>query len=172
MNPVIETIMTRRSVRAFQEKEIPAQELEQILEAARYAPSGMGRQTWKFTAVVDPEKIQTLAAAISSELNRANYDMYRPQVLILPSNEADSPFGREDNACALENIFLAAWSFGIGSVWINQLQAICHRPSIRSILTQWGIPENHVVYGMAALGYPASSEKKAVEKIGKVAVIK
>ena len=172
MNSVMEHLWTRRSVRAFQEKEIPTQELEQILEAARYAPSGMGRQTWKFTAVVNPDKIQTLAAAISAELNRNGYDMYRPQVLILPSNEADSPFGKEDNACALENIFLAAWSFGIGSVWINQLQTICDRPSIRSILSQWGIPENHVVYGMAALGYPASSEKKTVEKIGKTAIVR
>lgn len=172
MNPVMENLLTRRSVRAFQEKEIPAQELEQILEAARYAPSGMGRQTWKFTAVVNPEKIQQLASAICKELDRSGYDMYRPQVLIIPSNEADSRFGKEDNACALENIFLAAWSFGIGSVWINQLQNICDRPAIRSILTEWSIPENHVVYGMAALGYPASSEKKEVEKIGKTAIIK
>ena len=42
----------------------------------------------------------------------------------------------------------------------------------RSVLTEWGIPANHVVYGMAALGYPASSEKKAVEKIGKTAVVR
>lgn len=172
MNPVMENLLTRRSVRAFLEKEIPMSQLEQILEAARYAPSGMGRQTWKFTAIVNPEKIQKLAAAISAELGRSGYTMYCPQVLIIPSNEADSRFGKEDNACALENIFLAAWSFGIGSVWINQLQEICDRPAIRNILTEWGIPENHVVYGMAALGYPASSEKKEVEKIGKTAIIK
>ena len=172
MNPVIENLLTRRSVRAFQEKEIPEAQLEQILEAARYAPSAMARQTWKFTAVVNREKIQKLAAAMSAELGRSGYDMYSPQVLILPSNEVDSKFGRDDNACALENIFLAAWSFGIGSVWINQLRDICDRPAIRGILTEWGIPANHVVYGMAALGYPASSEKKAVEKIGKTAVVR
>lgn len=39
-NAVIETLMTRRSVRAFQEKEIPADQLHAILEAARFAPSG------------------------------------------------------------------------------------------------------------------------------------
>lgn len=171
MNPVMENLLTRRSIRAFQEKEIPMDELKQILEAARYAPSGMGRQTWKFTAVVNPGKIQQLADTICKELGRNGYDMYRPQVLIIPSNEADSRFGKEDNACALENIFLAAWSFGIGSVWINQLQEICDRPAIRSILTEWGVPKNHVVYGMAALGYPVSSEKKEVEKIGKTAIV-
>ena len=114
-NAVIETLMTRRSVRAFQEKAIPADQLHAILEAARFAPSGMGRQTWKFTAVTNRDKIQKLAAAISKELGREGYNMYQPEVLIIPSNDAESKFGKEDNACALENIFLAAWSFGIGS---------------------------------------------------------
>ncbi len=59
MNPVIENLLTRRSVRAFQEKEIPEAQLEQILEAARYAPSAMARQTWKFTAVVNREKFRS-----------------------------------------------------------------------------------------------------------------
>ena len=163
--------MTRRSVRAFQEKEIPADQLHAILEAARFAPSGMGRQTWKFTAVTNREKIQKLAAAISKELGREGYNMYQPEVLIIPSNDVESPFGKEDNACALENIFIAAWSFGIGSVWINQLQGICDRPAIREILDSFGIPKNHVVYGMAALGYPTQEPKKNVEKIGEVAIV-
>ena len=104
-NAVIETLMTRRSVRAFQEKAIPADQLQAILETARFAPSGMGRQTWKFTAVTNREKIQKLAAAISKELGREGYNMYQPEVLIIPSNDVESPFGKEDNACALENIF-------------------------------------------------------------------
>lgn len=80
-NAVIETLMTRRSVRAFQEKAIPADQLQAILETARFAPSGMGRQTWKFTAVTNREKIQKLAAAISKELGREGYNMYQPEVL-------------------------------------------------------------------------------------------
>ena len=170
-NAVIETLMTRRSVRAFQEKSIPSDQLQAILETARFAPSGMGRQTWKFTAVTNRDKIQKLAAAISKELGREGYNMYQPEVLIIPSNDVESKFGKEDNACALENIFLAAWSFGIGSVWINQLQGICDRPAIREILDSFGIPKNHVVYGMAALGYPAQEPKKDVEKIGEVAIV-
>ena len=171
MNAVMENLLTRRSIRAFEEKPIPMDELDQILKAAKYAPSGMGRQTWQFTAIVNQEKIQQLAAVIAKELDRDNYDMYLPQVLIIPSNEADSRFGKEDNACALENIFLAAWSFGIGSVGLNQLQDICDRPAVRGLLSQWGIPENHVVYGMAALGYPASPAPQTVNKIGKIMIV-
>lgn len=168
MNSVMENLLTRRSVRAFEKKEIPADELDQILQAALYAPSGMGRQTWQFTVVTDREKIQKLAAVVEKELDRPGYDMYAPEVIIIPSNERDSRFGKEDNACALENIFLAAHSFGIGSVWINQIRDICDAPAARALLKEWGVPDSHVVYGIAALGYPAPAPEKEIHKIGKI----
>ena len=171
MNTIMENLLTRRSVRAFEKKEIPADVLNQILNAAIYAPSGMGCQTWQFTAVTDRKKIQELAKAVEKELDREGYDMYSPEVIILPSNEKDSRFGKEDNACALENIFLAAHSFGVGSVWINQLRDICDTPSVRSLLREWGIPDSHVVYGIAALGYPAPAPEKEVQKIGKIIIV-
>ncbi len=70
MNEVMKNLFTRRSIRSFQKQEIPREELEQILQAALYTPSGMNRQTWKFTAIVNQEKIQTLADKIGKELNR------------------------------------------------------------------------------------------------------
>lgn len=172
MNAVIENLLTRRSVRTFQNKPVSDEDLQTILKTALYAPSGMGKQTWKFTAVTDRAKIQKLAAAIARELGRENYDMYSPQVLIIPSNERDSIWGKEDNACALENIFLAAHSLGIGSVWINQLQGICDVPAIRSILDEFEIPADHVVYGMAAIGYPADAPAKEVSKKGTIKIIR
>ena len=172
MNTVIENLLTRRSVRAFQNKPIEDEDLNLILKTAIYAPSGMNKQTWKFTAVVNQELIQKLAKAISQELGREHYDMYHPQVLVIPSNTKESPWGKEDNACALENIFLAAHSLGIGSVWINQIQGICDRPAIRSILDELEIPSDHTVYGMAALGYPAAEPKQDVEKSGVIHIIR
>lgn len=171
MNETLQTIFTRRSTRAFVEKPIPREDLELIVKAALCAPSGMGKQTWKFTVVESREKIQKLAKAIEQVLGREGYDMYAPEVLIIPSNLADSRFGREDNACALENIFLAAASLGIGTVWINQLQGICDEPAIRELLDEFGIPADHVVYGMAALGYgQIPTDEK--ERIGQAAWVK
>lgn len=166
MNAVMENLFSRRSVRAFESKPIPDDVLNDILQAAIYAPSGMGRQTWQFTLVTDQKKIQALAAAIEQELGREGYNMYNPEVIIIPSNLKESPYGKEDNACALENIFLAAWSYGVGSVWINQLRDICDCPSVRGLLDQWGIPSNHTVYGIAALGYPAPAVQKERIKTG------
>ena len=170
MNETMQTILTRRSTRKFQNKPIPEADLDQIIQAALHAPSGMGKQTWQFTVVKNRDKIQRLAAVIARVLGREGYDMYAPEVLIIPSNDKESRFGKEDNACALENIFLAAHSLGIGSVWINQLQNICDDGEIRRELTALGIPENHIVYGMAALGYP-DDVKAEKARIGRVVVV-
>lgn len=171
MNDIIHNLLTRRSCRAFQNKPIPREQLEDILQTALYAPSGMGLQTWQFTAITSREKIQQLASLISTTLGRDGYNMYSPEVLVITSNDRESRFGKEDNACALENMFLAAHSYGIGSVWINQMQGISDEPAIRSLLTQFGVPENHVVYGMAALGYPEAELPKEVSKKGIVKIV-
>lgn len=147
-------------------------QLQEIAKAGVYAPSAMNRQTWKFTIVTNREAISRLADIVGTQLNRAGYDMYQPAALIIPSNDRETVWGREDNACALENIFLAAHSLGIGSVWLNQLQGICDEPPVRAMLNELQIPANHVVYGIAALGYEAEGqEKKEVIKTGKIQVI-
>ena len=116
--------------------------------------------------------IARLTAAIGAEIGNPDYNMYHPTVLIMPSNLRDSFLGREDNSCALENIFLAAHSHGVGSVWINQMHKISDQPAIRAILDDLGVPEDHVVYGMAALGYPApDAPVREIERIGKVTYI-
>ena len=171
MNEVIKNLLTRRSVRAFTSERIPREDLELILKTAIYAPSGHNMQTWRFTAVTDRKKIQELAALIGRKIGREDYDFYDPAAIILPSNEKTSRWGVEDDACALENIFLAAHSLGIGSVWINQLRDLCDDPEIRALLSSWDIPEDHVVYGLAALGYAAAEPPQNVEKKGVVKII-
>ncbi|HIZ78694.1 MAG TPA: nitroreductase family protein [Candidatus Lachnoclostridium stercorigallinarum] len=172
MYQTMETILTRRSIRSFEKKPIPEEDMKQIVDAALHAPSAMGRQTWKFTVVMNREKIQQLARAAGKVLGREDYDMYSPEALIIPSNSKESRFGRDDNACAMENIFLAAHSLGIGSVWINQLHGICDEPAVREVLREFGIPDDHVVYGLAALGYADDTVIQPKERIGTVAWIR
>ncbi len=156
MNEVLENIKTRQSVRKFTDEKISREDLEKIVEAAIYAPSAMNQQTWKFTVVQNKDKISELAAVIRTELGRdESYNFYAPDVMIIASNLRDNRNAAEDCACALQNIFLSAHSLGIGSVWINQLKGICDNPPVRRVLDSMNIPSDHVVYGMAALGYPA-----------------
>ena len=165
MNEVLEAIKTRRSIRAFTDKKISREDLELLTDAARYAPSGLNRQSWQFTVVQNTQMLEKLAKVIREELNRgADYNFYGANALILASNDRGNPLGMQDCACALENIFLAAHSLGLGSVWINQLNGICDVPSSRAVLSELDVPESHLVFGMAALGYPAEAGRPANKK--------
>ena len=158
----IENLMTRRSVRSFTDQAVSKEDLQVILDAARYAPSGRGRQLWKFTVLKNKALMEELARRIADQIGRDyGYNFYGPDTLILVSNERDNPHGIADSACALENIFLAAHALGIGSVWINQLNGICDCPAVRAVLTKLQIPDSHVVWGMAALGYAGETVKEA-----------
>ena len=173
MNETMNTILRRRSIRKFTDKLVSDEILEDLVDAAMHAPSGMCRKTWQFTVVSNQEKISKLASTIAKVLGREGYDMYKPTALIIPSNKRDSKWGMEDNACALQNIFLAAWSHGVGSVWINQLNGICDDPEVRIILNEMDIPDDHLVYGLAALGYAdPNAPKPEYREIGEVKFIK
>ena len=172
MNEIMNNILTRRSIRKFTDAPVSREILDDLVQAALHAPSGCGKQTWKFTVITNKAAIKRLADAIETTLDRPGYNMYYPTAIIMPSNLRDSIWGKEDDACALENIFLAAHSYGVGSVWIHQLQNICDTPAIRDILNDFGVPADHVVYGMAALGYPdPDTVSQPKERIGKGAYI-
>lgn len=156
MNEILNNMLTRRSIRAFKEEQIKDEELEAILKAGIYAPSGMNRQSWQFTVVQNKEKIEQLAKVVREELGRdEGYNFYGPPTLIMLSNEKDNTNGLADCSCALENIFLMANALGIGSCWINQLKTICDNEKVRKVLNDFGVLENHIVWGMASIGYPA-----------------
>lgn len=155
-NPVIDAILSRRSVRSFEDKPIAREDLEAIVACGQWAPSANNRQEWVFAVVDDRTRIARLAETIRVALGRAAYDMYAPQSIVIVAHAKDAPFGREDDGCAMENMMLAAHSLGIGSVWINQLQGVCDEPSVRAELDELGVPADYEVHGICALGYAAA----------------
>ncbi len=60
---VMEAIRKRRSIRRYQDKEVPQEVIREVLEAARLAPSGSNLQTWKFKVVTDAETRKALREA-------------------------------------------------------------------------------------------------------------
>ena len=166
-NDILEIIKSRRSTRSFLSDMPCEQDITKILEAATYAPSGMNYQTWHFTAVLNGDKLAELNRLIRGAFaksedqhlkergnNAAYCCYYHAPVLIIVSNDPKQWWASMDCACAIENMFLAATSMGIGSCWINQLGTTCHDEEVRAFITELGVPQDHTVYGCVALGYP------------------
>ncbi|MDR0892559.1 MAG: nitroreductase [Mediterranea sp.] len=186
-NEVLENIKARRSVRAYTDQPLPEEALVAILEAATYAPSGMHLETWHFTAVANADKLVALNERIKGAFaksgdkhlqerghNKAYNCYYHAPALVIVSNETTQWWAGLDCACAIENMFLAACSLGIGSCWINQLGTTCDDPEVRAFLTSIGVPENHKVYGCVALGYadPKVPMREKKIKAGTVTVVR
>lgn len=162
MNETINNILSRRSIRKFTDKKIEKEKLEIIMKSAIYAPSARNFQSWKFAVIQDKAIIENLAGILREVLNRdESYNFYKPDVLVLCANDTDNPNGLADCACALQNIFLAAHSLNIGSVWINQFKDARNEPKLKTALLNLGIPENYAVWGAAALGYYEETPENA-----------
>ena len=157
-NEVLETIKTRRSVRAYTAQAPETDDLVTILEAAKYAPNGMHLESWHLQ---------------ERGHNKAYCCYYHAPVLVIVSNKPTQWWAGMDCACAIENMFLAAHSLGIGSCWINQLGTTCNDPEVREFITSLGVPADHQVYGCVALGYadPKAPLKEKVVKEGTVTIV-
>ena len=170
LNEVLENIKSRRSVRTYTEQQVSAENLNLILEAATYAPSGMNYQTWHFTAIQDADILRELNEKIKGAFAKSDEPRlqerghsetyccyYHAPTLIIVSNEPTQWWASMDCACAMQNIFLT-----------------CDDPDVRAFLMKLGVPENHRVYGCAALGYAPEGapmkDKKLAE--GTVTVIR
>jgi nitroreductase len=193
MNAVIENMITRRSIRAFKADQITEEDLNTILLAGSYAPSGMGMQSWKFTAIQNAATMKKVNEAIRQTLltvpvtpethpyvlslikkaEDENADfLYHAPTYILVSNLKDNGNSMADSALAIGNMMLAAHSLGIGSCWLNQLPGLTHMPLIRQLLTDLGIPENHIVYGSVVMGYAAGEAPLAAPRKDVISIIR
>jgi nitroreductase len=139
-----DAIRARRSVRSFEETEVPRQALDRILEAARQAPSAKNVMPWRFIVVGDA---QTRAQIALSGVY-GKFLATTPVVIVGCGDEAASPrWYAVDTAIALEHIALAAVAEGLGSCWVGSFDEAL----VKRLL---GIPEGHRVVALLGLGYP------------------
>ena len=172
MNEVMQTILNRHSCRTFTDQPIEPEKIDALLTAALWAPSGRNEQSWHFTMITNPEKIQRLASAVREADNRpASYNFFAPAAFFIVSGERDNRNCFLDGAAAMENVLLAATSLGLGSCWINQVRDVCDNPQVRAILTEYGVPESHIVNASAALGYAAQPSVVHERKSGLVSIV-
>ena len=186
MNDVVTTILKRRSTRAFGPEQISEESLGTLLETAKFAPSGMNRQPWHFTVVQKPETLDRineacrqvlLGSGVKAMEDRAKGNQfsifYQAPTLILVAVDEQVHTGKCDGAVALENMFLAAESMGLGSCWIHAVTLIFNGEANQDLRKELGIPEGYGLVGSGAFGYKAvASQAAAPRKENTVTIIK
>ncbi len=154
MSELMQIIKSRRSIRAYKPDLPPKEQIMQLVEAAEWAPSGMSKFLWHFTVIYSAEKSYKLARAVAEADNRGpDYNFFGAPVNIIISYKRDEHHAFVDGAAAMENLLLMATALGLGSCWVNQLRETCDVPAVRALLTEYGVPEDHIVICSAAVGY-------------------
>jgi nitroreductase len=169
-------LRSRRSTRNYKEKKVPRDILTQLIDIARYAPSGHNLQPVHWLVITDPEEVQRLAGLVAdwmrSLINQGaeialTYHMDRvvnawdngvdrilrsaPHLIVAHGLKTLLPV---QGACtiALTYLELAAASFGLGTCWAGYFNAAANfYPPLSEVLA---LPPNHLPYGAMMIGYP------------------
>ena len=163
-NDAVDAILTRRSIRSYQAKQISEDALETILTAGQYAPSGMNQQSAKAIVIQSKERMQQLVQLAKAAEQVDHNPFYDAPTVILVFADATQLAPIEDGCNVLENMMLAADSLGLGSVWVHREREIFDNVKGKMLLKEWGLSESLRGVGAIALGYPASSDAKAAER--------
>ena len=158
----LEVLKTRRAIRKFKPEQIKDEELNAVLEAGIYAPTGMGLQSPQIIAVQNKEDVARLNELSLMIMNRNGgprreglpYYGAPTIILIFATDRTPSEFlGVLDAASVCTNMLNAAHAVGLGSCWIHRCKEIFDTEEGKALLKKWGIEEP--LHGVAsiALGY-------------------
>jgi nitroreductase len=147
----LEAIKTRRSTREFSGKLVSKESIEQILEAGRWAPSGMNNQPWRFVVVSDKKTKDLLA-------KQTHYDdiVKSASCAIAVFYDIDSGYDRTKDVLAIgacvQNMLLAALSLDLGACWLGEI--LKNKEKVAQLFEA---PASYELMAVVALG--ESSEK-------------
>ena len=174
-NAVIETIMTRRSVRKYQPQAVNRDTMQIIVECGINAPNAINRQAWEIRVVDNPEVIKKLTDLYVKDNpkeaeNPSFINMFRnaPTVAFI-ANDTTFAYSPVDCGLMAENMILSAWSMGIGSCCLGgPARFMKSNPEANKYLQEMGFSENYDLLLCIGFGYPAEIPKAKPRDAAKV----
>ena len=149
---ILQAIKERRSIRKYSEEPISEDQLNQILEAGRWAPSRGNGQPWKFIVLDDGDIRKELAEVIPA----GKFLAQAPQGTAVVVDPEISKHPEQEGAAAIQNILLAAHALGLGTCWIS-VHGTDWAETAAKVL---GIPDEEWLISVVSIGYPAEAPKK------------
>ena len=153
MNPVLNAIKERRSIRNYKPDMVPKELIEQVIEAGLYATSGMGRQDVITIAVTNREVRDRLAAANASIMGSTKDPFYGAPVVLIVLAEKQYTTHVYDGSLVMGNMMLAAHTLGLGSCWIHRAKEEFETEEYQKLLHELGVQGDYEGIGHCILGY-------------------
>jgi nitroreductase len=148
---VFDTVRTALAVRSYQDKPIPEDAIQRIIDAARLTGNSMNQQPWYFIVIQDRETLNKLGDMIE-------YGPYVSQAPLAIAVVIDrTRFAVSDGSRAIQSMVLTAWDEGIGSNWVGFMGPDDVKPVL-------GIPDDRDLLAVVPFGYPDQPTGKGDKK--------
>ena len=166
MNETLQILKNRRSCKSYQARQITDAELDAVLEAGTYAPTGRNQQSPILVAIQDKETIAKLSKLNASIMGADIDPFYGAPTVVVVLADKNWPTRVYDGSCVMENLMVAAESLGLGSRWIHPAKEGFGSEEGKALLKAWGIEGEYEGIGHCLLGYwegekPAAPPRKA-----------
>jgi nitroreductase len=145
---IIPAIQKRRSVREYQDKAVSDEDINEIIKAAQYAPTGRNNRLVEFIVIKDQATKEKLFELTGRDPDQ-DFVVKAPVILIMVSNMEKNDLYKQDLSIASGYVFLQAAELGLGTVWKNIWPD--QTGVIKKLL---GIPEEFTFVNMVPIGYP------------------
>lgn len=163
MNQILNAIKNRRSIRKYKNKPLNKEQIEEVIQAGRLAPSARNMQNWHFTVVTNKNLIKQMSEyVVGKTIEDPKYHFVRERsktlsdpifysapVVIFITADADK-WSAINCALAAENMMLYAHSIGVGSCFIGMARFI---EGSNEIMQNLNLPEGHEIYATLIFGY-------------------
>jgi nitroreductase len=163
---ILSIIRERRSVRKYNKKTPSDEEIEMLLEAGRWAPSGMNNQPWRFLVIND----QATKDGLAGFTIYGNIIKDAPAVIVVCMDTGDS-YNRDKDLMAvgacIQNMLLQAHSMGLGACWLGEITN--RKKDVASYLR---LPRDYELMSVISLGYSAEDVAEGSRKNLKSLLIK
>jgi nitroreductase len=157
-SPVLQAIHKRRSIREFTDAPISSEQLQEIIRAGKWAPSGMNNQPWRFVIIQDSDIKEQLAQQTHyGHIVRGANALIA--VFLSKEDMYDAVKDHQSAGACIQNMLLAAEALELGAVWLGQI--LKNKTEVNRIL---GLSDNFDLMAVVAIGYPLHHNQKSKRK--------
>ena len=154
---ILDTILSRRSIREFESQPISEEFLASILEAGRWAPSGLNNQPWRFIVVADEQMLYKLA-----HLTKYASVLLMAPLAIAVFLEKEASYSRDKDLMAIgaciQNMLLQIEALGFGACWMGE---ILNKASDVEVLLR--VPRSYELMAVLAVGHPKKGMPREIK---------
>ena len=155
MKETLRDLKERRSCRKYTAEQVANEQLDAVLEAATYAPTGHGQQSPLMVVVQNPEILATLSRLNAQIMGTTRDPFYGAPTAVVVFQDTTNTTGHEDACMVMANLLNAAHAVGLGSCWINRGRQMFELPEGDALKKEWGIADHMAGLAICILGYEA-----------------